>query len=307
MLRDTLDRLTTVAEPEHTLVLTNASLVDAIRGVAPDLPAENVIAEPRPAGTAAALTWASNLVAQRGGTDAPIVSVHADWSIGDVPQFRSALIAAADAAVTERALVTVGVVPAWPDPGLGYIEPGEVVRGNLRRVRRFIEKPDRVRAAELVAAGCLWNSGIFAWCAGDILDEVRSHCPEVAPALAAHPTDAAAFFGAVQSIAIDVGVLERSSRMMVLPGTFGWSDVGTWAALRDVRARDDDGNAPAGHVVFRDSRANVVHAEGTTVLCYGVDNLVVVAVNGLTMVTTADRAADLKSLLDTLPAPVRTR
>jgi mannose-1-phosphate guanylyltransferase len=182
-----------------------------------------------------------------------------------------------------------------------------VVDGPLRRVARFIEKPDRTRAEDLVAGGCLWNSGIFAWCAGDILDEVAAHCPEVAPALAAHGDDAAAFFAAVTSVAIDVGVLERSNRMMVLPGTFGWSDVGTWAALRDVRTRDADGNAPHGHVFFRDARQNVIHADGTTVVAYGVDDLVIVALPGLTLVTTPERAADLKTLIESLPPEVRDR
>ena len=307
MLRDTLDRMAPVADAAHTLVLTNASLVPAIRAVAPELPPENVIAEPRPAGTAAALTWAANLIAQRAGVDAPILSVHADWAVHDVAAYRATLIAAADAAVAEHALVTVGIVPERADTGLGYIEAGDVVRGSLRRVKRFIEKPDAARAEALVAAGCFWNSGIFAWTAGALLDEVKVHCPEVAPALAAHPTDADAFFAAVKSIAIDVGVLERSSRMLVMPGTFGWSDVGTWAALAAVRERDDNGNTPSGRVLFRDSRDNVVHAEGTTVVCYGVEGLVVVALNGMTLVTTAERAADLKALLDTLPESVKAR
>lgn len=307
MLRDTLDRLAPVAAPARTLILTNASLVGAIRAAAPEIPAENVIAEPRPAGTAAALAWAANVVASKAGAEATIISVHADWAIGDVAGFRAALIAAAEAAEREHALVTVGVVPEVPSTGLGYIEPGAVVRGDLRRVARFIEKPDLARAQALVAAGTLWNSGIFAWRAGDLLEEIRAHCPEVAPALATHPTDADAFFASVQSIAIDVGVLERSSRVMVLPGAFGWSDVGTWAALREVRVRDADGNAPSGRVLFRDSNSNVVHAEGTTVVCYGVDDLVVVAIDGMTLITTTERAADLKSLLDTLPPEVRDR
>lgn len=307
MLRDTLDRLAPVAPPERTLILTNASLVPSVRAVAPEVPAANVIAEPRPAGTAAALAWAANIVAQRGDREAPMVSVHADWAVHDVAGFRAALIAASDAAVAQHALVTVGVVPAYPDTGLGYIEPGDVVRGGLRRVARFVEKPDRARAEQLVAAGCFWNSGIFAWRACDLLDEVAAHCPEVAPALAAHAADATAFFGAVTSIAIDVGVLERSSRMMVLPGTFGWSDVGTWTALHGVREHDEHGNAPSGRVLFRDATANVVHAEGTTVVLYGVDDLVVVALHGMTLVTTRERALDLKALLDTLPADVRAR
>lgn len=307
MLVDTLDRLGPVAPRARTLVLTNALLVDAIRAAVPDLSAENVVAEPRPAGTAAALGWAANLVAARAGRDAVILSIHADWAIGDVAGFQAALVAAADAAEQEQALVTVGVVPTRPDTGLGYIEPGDPVRGGLRRVVRFIEKPDASKAAALVSSGCLWNSGIFAWRAGDILDEIAAHCPEVAPALAAHPDDAEAFFSAVESIAIDVGVLERSSRMLVLPGDFGWSDVGTWAALHGVRQRDDDGNAAAGRVLLRDAKENVVHAVGTTVVCYGVDGLVVVALDGMTLVTTVERAADLKALMEALPPEVRAR
>jgi len=307
MLRDTMDRLAAVSPPQQTLILTNASLVEAIRRDLPQLPPENVIAEPRPAGTAAALTWAALEIVRRDGPGAVMLSVHADWAIADVAGFRQALIAAAAAAARERALVTVGIVPRHPDPGLGYIEPGDQVLGPLRRVKRFIEKPTRERAAELVNAGCLWNSGIFAWCAGDLLDEVAAHCPEVADAVAKHPRAMDAFFEAARPIAIDVGVLERSDRVMVIPGNFGWSDVGTWTALRDVRERDADGNAPHGTVLMRDARGNVVHAEGTTVVLYGVDDLVVVSTNGVTLVTTVDRATDLKALLDTLPAAVRER
>ena len=307
MLRDTMDRLGPISPPERTLILTNASLATAVREILPSLPAANVIAEPRAAGTAAALTWAANEIAMRDGRSAVMVSVHADSAIGNVAAFQATLLAATEAARSEQAIVTVGIVPRSADTGLGYIIPGKVVHGSLKRVERFVEKPTAARAAELVAAGGLWNSGIFAWRVGDLLDEVQALCPEVWPALTAHPADSAAFFAAVTPVAIDVGVLERSGRVMVLPGDFGWSDVGTWAALRDVRALDQQGNAPAGSVLLRDAHNNVVHAEGTTVVLYGVDNLVVVAANGVTLVTTVDRATDLKSLLSSLPANVRVR
>ena len=307
MLLDTLDRLAPVAPLDRTLILTNASLTDAVAAAVPAIQRANIVSEPRPAGTAAALAWAAHLIALRAGQDATMVSVHADSAIGDVEAFRTALLAAAEAAANEHSLVTVGIVPTHPDTGLGYIRPGTVVRGSLRRVDRFLEKPDRAMAESLVAAGALWNSGIFAWRVGDFLDEVAAHCPEVASALTAHGDDAEAFFGNVRSISIDVGVLERSSRVMVIPGDFGWSDVGTWAALRAVRQRDSEGNAPTGRVLLRDSRENVVHADGTTVVCYGVEGLVVVALNGMTLVTTVERAADLKTLVDALPCEVRER
>lgn len=306
MLRDTIARVSTLAPPARTLILTNATLAEAVRRVVPELPEENIIAEPRPAGTAAALAWAAHEIARRGGADAVMVSVHADAAIGDVATFRAALGEAAAAARDTHGLVTVGIVPRFADTGLGYIEPGAAVSGTLRRVARFVEKPDRARAETMVAAGCLWNSGIFAWRAGDLLDELRAHCPDVAEPLAANPDSLTAFFGAVtRPIAIDVGVLERSSRVMVVAGDFDWSDVGTWAALRVVRAADANGNVPSGTTFMEDSHRNVVHTEGPTVVLYGVDDLVVVATSGVTLVTTVERAADLKTLLDALPSDVR--
>jgi mannose-1-phosphate guanylyltransferase len=308
MLCDTIDRISTLAPPERTLILTNSSLVAAVRQAVPNIPAANIIAEPRPAGTAAALAWAAHEIARRDQRNPVMVSVHADAAIGDVTAFRSALLQAAVAARTEDSLVTVGIVPRFADTGLGYIEPGAVVKGPLRRVARFVEKPDRASAEAMVAAGCLWNSGIFAWRVGALLGELHAHCPEIAGPLDSNPDDLAAFFGAItKPIAIDVGVLERSSKVMVVPGDFGWSDVGTWAALRAVRAADANGNVPSGAVFLRDSNRNVVHAEGPTVVLYGVDDLVVVTTKGVTLVTTIERAADLKSLLDSLPPEVRSK
>ena len=310
MLRDTLQRLSPLAPPSQTLVLTNASLRDAVLALAPSLPPENVIAEPRPAGTCAALAWAARMIRARGGDDAVMVCVHADWAIGDVAQFRATLQDAAKLASDEHALVTVGVVPSRPDPGFGYIQPGEAIASSseklvVRRVARFVEKPTRAKAEEMVTSGYLWNSGIFVWRVGDLLDEIRTLTPEVQPALEAAGDDLAAFFAQVGSIAIDVGVLERSQRVLVIPGQFGWDDVGTWAALHRVRALDAQQNATGGRTFALQASGNVVHAEGPTVVLYGVSDLVVVANGDVVLVTTREKAADLKTLLDTLPADLR--
>ena len=306
MLANTLERMAPLAPAASTLVLTNAGLVNEIRSMAPKLPAGNVIAEPRPAGTAAALAWAAHLVAQRAGTDALMYCVHADWAIGDITRYRATLEAAGDVATKESALVTIGIVPTRPDPGFGYIQPADEVVGHARRVGKFVEKPTHEVAAQFVAQGFLWNSGIFVWKAGTFLEELARHCPEVGPALAAHGDDADAFFAAVQKpIAVDVGVLERSDRVFVVPGDFGWDDVGTWAALHRVRSLDAHGNAANGAVHLVDAHGNVVHSERGTVVLYGVDDLVVVTRPGLTLVTTREQSADLKTLLDALPASVR--
>lgn len=306
LLSDTLARLAPAVPPERTLILTNAGLVDAIADLAPLIPRANLIAEPRPAGTAAALAWAAHEIARRGGRDAVMLSLHADWAVGDPEGFRDALSRAADAAVQHGALVTVGIMPVRADPGFGYIQPGDEVGEGVRRVARFIEKPDRERAEAMVRDGFLWNSGIFVWRAGDFLDEIAAHTPEVAPHLARFRDDLEGFFGAITtSISVDVGVLERSDKVLVLAGDFGWDDVGTWAALRRVRACDENGNALRGPVHTLDSHGNVVHTEGSTVVLYGVSDLVVVSRDGLTLVTTIDRASDLKTLIDSLPSHIR--
>ena len=309
MLSATLRRLRPLAAAKHTLVLTNASLVAPIRELAPDLPPKNIIAEPRPAGTAAALAWAADTIARTVGPEAVMLCVHADWAIGNEPGFRDALERAARAAEKHHALITVGVVPTRADPGFGYIQAGELVRGDdsVRRVARFVEKPDRARAEALRNEGYLWNSGIFAWRAGDFLEELRTHTPEVAPALEMAAGDVTRFFNEVKPIAVDVGVLERTDRVLVMPGDFAWDDVGTWAALGRVRAHDANGNAVSGSVHAIDAQRNVVHAESGTVVLYGVSDLVVVTRNGLTLVTTPTHSADLKRLIEVLPADVRDK
>ncbi len=305
MLVETMQRLEPLAPAERTLVLTNASLRDRVLELLPNIPSANIIAEPRPAGTCAAIAWAANVIALRSGDDAVMTCVHADWAIGNATQFRETLAHAAAVAASERALVTVGIVPDRPDTGFGYIQPGESLTGDVRKVARFVEKPNAERALAMVTDGYLWNSGIFAWRVGDLISEIRELTPEVWPALEAHRNSAEQFFASVQSIAIDVGVLERSGKVLVIPGSFGWDDVGTWAALHRVRSHDPNGNAVHGTVHALNSHRNVVHTDGDAVVLYGVDDLVVVSRDGLTMVTTRERAADLKVLLDSLPPELR--
>jgi mannose-1-phosphate guanylyltransferase len=307
LLADAVARITPITPPDRILILTNESLVPAIAKLLPSIPRENLIAEPRAGGTAAALAWAAHEIARRDGPEAVMISVHADWAVRDPEGFRAALMRGASVAEQHAVLVTVGVVPTRADPGFGYIQPGRELEPGVMRVARFVEKPDAIRAAEMWRAGYLWNSGIFVWRVGDFLDDVRRHATEVSPALHAHSGDIRAFFSAVTPVSVDVGVLERSDRVVVLPGDFGWDDIGTWAALTRVRAADGAGNVTSGSLHAVDANHNVVHAPATSVVLYGVSNLVVVVENGIALVTTVDRAADLKTLMDALPAGVRDR
>jgi mannose-1-phosphate guanylyltransferase len=302
LLRDTVDRLRPIVDPAHTLILTNSSLTKPISALLRELPRENILEEPRPAGTAAALTWAALSIERRDGRDATMLCVHADWAIGDDAGFREALLNAEEVAITGGSLVTVGIVPTRADPGFGYIQPADP--GNASRVKQFVEKPDRARAEKMRNDGFLWNSGIFVWRVGDFLDEVEHHTPELAVAVAhSREGSAAQFFASVViPVSVDVGVLERSDKVMVVPGDFGWDDVGTWTALSRVRNKDDAGNVASGDAHLLDSSNNVVHCDSGQVVMYGVNDLVVVVKAGLTLVTTTDKASDLKRLVESLTA-----
>ncbi|MEJ7760904.1 MAG: sugar phosphate nucleotidyltransferase [Gemmatimonadaceae bacterium] len=311
LLLNTLARLQQIVPPDRTLILTNASLVRAVRAVAQAIPESNVIAEPKPAGTAAALAWAASEIERRSkDPDATMMCVHADWAIADDDGFRTALLAAEKVAVAERALVTVGIVPTRPDPGFGYIQPGGVTATGAREVTQFVEKPDRFRAASMLKDGYLWNSGIFVWRVADFLAEVMEVTPEIAVALHANrgdPHGLETYFAAVNPVSVDVGVMERSKKVRVVAGDFGWDDVGTWGALKRVKPVDESGNVTSGRVVAVEASGNVIHAEGGAVVVYGVSDLVVISREGLTLVTTTERSADLKTLIDALPQELMER
>ena len=233
LLVDAVDRLAAIVDPLHTLVLTSENLVTSIRRLLPAIPRENIIAEPRPAGTAAALTWAAINIERRDNKDATMISIHADWFIGDDARFREILLEAEQTAQKTHTLVTIGIVPTRADQGFGYIQPTNLDRKGGSPVKRFVEKPDRARAEKLRSEGYLWNSGIFVWSVGDFLAQVEQHTPELAKAIALdRDAEAPEFFASVaKPISVDVGVLERSKNVTVIPGSFGWDDIGTWAAL----------------------------------------------------------------------------
>jgi mannose-1-phosphate guanylyltransferase len=249
------------------------------------------------------LAWAAINIERRDNKDATMISIHADWFIGNDAQFREILLEAEETAQKTHTLVTIGIVPTRADQGFGYIQATNLNRKGGSPVKRFVEKPDLARAEKLRSEGYLWNSGIFVWTVGDFLAQVEQHTPELAQAMALDSeAEASEFFASVaKPISVDVGVLERSKIVTVIPGSFGWDDIGTWAALGRVRDKDEFGNVTTGNVHILDGSDNVVQADSGMVVVYGVDNLVVVVHDGLTLVTTREKAADLKRLVESLP------
>ncbi|MFN2324403.1 MAG: mannose-1-phosphate guanylyltransferase [Gemmatimonadales bacterium] len=296
-------RLEGLIPRERILVVTGATLAGPLQDTL-QLPRDNVMVEPLAASTAPALAWAAH-EARRRDPDAVLLCLHADWHVPEPERFREAASRALDAAGA-GALVTVGVRPTRAETGFGYIEVGPEVSPGVNRVARFKEKPTAVRAGELVASGALWNSGLFAWQGATLLEEVQAHTPELAPHLPLLDAgDIPGFFGAVTPISIDVGVLERSHRVVVVPGDFAWDDIGTWEALARVRPHDANGNVIAGSVHAAQTTNSIIWSDGTPVVTSGVHDLVIVVANGRVLVIHRDRAADLKAILEQLPPAIR--
>ncbi len=301
---DAVERLAGLVPRERTLVVAGRGLAARLEERL-KLPAENILIEPRAASTAPALIWAT-WEARRRDPDAEVLSLHADWAVGDPAAFRSTAGVALQAARGHDRLVTVGIVPSRPETGYGYIVPGPPLDESARSVARFSEKPDAATALDLMAAGALWNSGLFAWTAARLLAEVETHTPEVSGALPAlEAGDVERFFAEVVPVSIDVGLLERSRAVAMVRGDFAWDDVGTWEALARVRAKDPQGNVVVGQAVLHDSQDCVVWSDGDPIVLYGVQEMVVVHANGRILVMPAERAASMKHLLDSLPPGVR--
>ncbi len=307
LLLQAVHRLEGLIEPSRILVVTAERLRAQTAALLPGIPPENILGEPRAASTGPALTWAT-IHAAKVDPDALILSLHADWFVADAAAFRDTASRALDVAQRHDMLVTVGMVPSRPELGYGYIEPGEPLDDDARRVARFSEKPDLENAKRLGKAGALWNSGLFAWTASRFLEETRKLVPEIASSLGLLERGAIAdFFAQVTPIAVDYSHFERSERVAVVAGDFPWDDVGTWSALARVRPHDQAGNVLVGEAEQRDAKDCVVWAQDGSVVVDGVEGLVVVQANGVTLVTTAERSAHLKELLASLPDKYRIR
>ncbi len=297
-------RLEGLVPRERILVVTGPALAqplqDALR-----IPGDNLLIEPKAASTGPALVWAT-VEAFRRDPDAEILSLHADWAVPDASAFRQTADQALRSAREHDRLVTVGMVPSRPETGYGYIVPGPPLDGEARKVARFAEKPDGARALDLIAQGALWNSGLFAWTGVRLLSEIARHTPEIAPHLGELDAgNVQGFFNRVTPISIDVGLLERSNLVAVVPGRFAWDDIGTWEALSRIRPRDSHGNVIVGDAHVSAAHDCVVWTEGDPVVLCGVRDLVVVHANGKILVMSRGEAPNLKELLDALPREVR--
>ncbi|HEY5088883.1 MAG TPA: mannose-1-phosphate guanylyltransferase [Polyangia bacterium] len=297
---------------ERTLVVTAADQEAAVMAAIPDLPAANIVAEPVPRNTAAAVGLGAVVATRLAGPDAVIAVFPADPFIGDERAFeRLVRLASAEARET---IVTIGIRPTHAETGFGYIRLGarlpRAAADPVHAVGGFVEKPDRQTAEGYLASGdYLWNSGMFFLTARRMFEETRRHLPALAAlldaAVAARGTDdlkkvIEAGYPDAPAISIDNGIMEKATGLRVVPGEFGWNDVGSWAALTAVRPPDPRGNVVLGGATLIDGDGNIVVAdEGAPFVgVVGVHDLVVVATRDAILVIPKDRAQDVRQIVE---------
>ena len=332
LIQHTATRVEPLVDAASIYVVTEERLTDLVRAQLPQLPPGNVIGEPIGRNTAPAIALAVAAIDRP--DDEVMLVLPADHEIVDEAGFRAALATAAQVASgtagigaqagEDRPLVTLGIEPAGPETGYGYIvaEAGDGTAVG-RRVARFVEKPPAEVARELLETGLAsWNAGIFAWTRGTIRDALRRSSPATfaplealfaaAPAgeLPDHASLARAY-AAIHPISIDYAVLEQASvegRVRVVPVAVGWSDVGSWTAFRDVlreRARDEGiDDAVVGSGPRRDigSEGTLVVSKGRLVVTIGLRDVIVIETPEAVLVCAADRAQDVRRVAEEVAA-----
>lgn len=310
LLGATVERLAGIAPPERTLVVTARSQVDDVRRTAPSVPPENIVVEPEARNTAACIGLGALEVLRR-DPDGIVAVIPSDQYAERLERYQAALTQAIAVAARD-VVVTVGIEPTAPETGFGYIEKGRAEHGAFV-VERFVEKPDRPKAEAYLRSGkYLWNSGMFFFRARRILEATRRHLPElgrILDAIAEDPSRAAELYPKAPSISVDFGVMEKlgPGEVFVVPGDFGWNDVGSWGALGALAEPDAAGNVAVGEALPIDARGNIVYASGgRLVAALGVSDLVIVATDDAVLVMPKSRAQDVKEIVRALEAPQRS-
>ena len=313
IIRETVDRIRPLVPPERTLIVTGRSHAAELIRQLPEIPAENILIEPVGRNTAPCIGLAA-LHIQKRVPDAVMLVLPSDHRIGDEITFRRVLDAAGKVAAEGNSLVTIGIRPTGPETGYGYIEQGDPFPvggdGEIRRVRSIREKPPLEQAREFLRQGrFLWNSGMFVWKASTILGAIERFLPElhagllqIREALGTEREEeiVGEVYSAQKAVSIDYGVMEKAEDVLVVPGDFGWSDLGSWDALWEVSGKDENGNAVRGSFIGIDAGNSLVHSPGKLVALVGVRDLLVVETDDALLICRRGRSQDVRKVVEAL-------
>jgi len=306
LLRETYDRASKLAS--EVFVLTETGQREIIQKVLPEIDAAHLILEPSARGTTNAYGLAA-LTLRQSHPDAVMLVLPADHVVSGRAGVSKAVRAAVHAAATTDSLVTVGLKPRFPSTGLGYIHaPGRMTAGALR-VKRFTEKPDLATARRFIkAGGYYWNLAWFSWRLDVFIDELGRHAPRhlagLRKVMAARAADdeeaAAAIYKRLRVEVIDRSVMEKTNRLLLVPGDFEWADIGNWAELGDRVRADVRGNSVEGESILVDTTGSLILGSRRLVAAIGLDDMIIVDTEDALLVCPRSRAQDVRKVVDAL-------
>lgn len=322
MIQKTVRRLSDLIASEDIYILTNQNYLDLVRQQLPDLPEENLLAEPCPRNTAPCIGLAASVIAKK-YQDAVMIVLPSDHLIHAEEIYLNTLRKAVLFAEQGENLITLGITPTYPETGYGYIK---YQRGSGRNgiygVECFVEKPDLLTAKNyLRSREYLWNSGMFIWKVSSILKKIQKHMPELAAGLEkisaaydpGHPENKGDFlkilnqeFPALPAESIDFGIMEKAEDIYTIPGSFGWDDVGSWLALERINATDSDGNFFDGDITGIQTRNCTVCGERKYISLLGVHDLVVVDTRDALLICDKKHTQEIKKILSEIREQDRT-
>jgi mannose-1-phosphate guanylyltransferase len=315
LLEQALNRLDGLVPRENILILTNTEQETEVRGLLPNHPHDNIIAEPAKRDTAPAIALGIGWVARR-DPSATMIVLPADQLIQDTAAFQKCLAGAVEIAARTPALVTIGIKPTWACPSYGYIERGRraFISGlktdiAVYEVQRFREKPNPDLAETFIAQGNFsWNAGMFIWSLATVVRELTQHCPELVKFVneIRHSTDVCATvkhqFSDLNPISIDYALMEHASKVLNIEATFDWDDVGSWISIAKYLTTDGSENASNSPLVQIDSSGNIIFTGGKIqVALLGVNDLIVVQTGDAILVADKNNADSIKKLVDLVP------
>jgi mannose-1-phosphate guanylyltransferase len=307
-----------MVDADHVLIISNKNYLEDVQAQLPEVPPENVIGEPAKRETAPAMLLGS-LIAYKRDPDAVVINLASDHIATDEKEFVHVLETAADVASKKTDLVAVGITPTFPHSGLGYIKIGEEVGKQNRlpvfHVDSFTEKPNVATAKAFIATGkYFWNACNYVWSAQALIDAFRRFSPDILetmePILAAVDTPdfmnvATESYEKVEKIAIDYAISEKADNLVLIPGDFGWNDIGDWKVVYDLHEKNESGNVimckdEKGQVVCHDSRNNLVHTHDRLIALVGMEDTVVVDTGEILLVMPRDKSQDVKKIVEKL-------
>ena len=307
LVNEALDRLAGVAR--ETFIVTNAAQAqEMLSQTAGRVAEDHILREPAARNTAACIGYAAMTILKKYG-DGIMCVVPSDPYIRDEEGFRQTLRQAVSAAEETDALVTIGIRPTFPSTGYGYIRNAAVEGKPWHRVEEFVEKPDEETAKRYLAEGYAWNSGMFIWRASTILSWFKKLLPDIYACL----ERLAEGFGTereeeilweiypkIPKISVDYGIMERADHVLMIPGDFGWSDVGGWDAFDALKERDENGNIAVGKTLLLDSRGCTAYSVDRLIAAVGVRDLIIVQAGKSVLVCPASEAQRVKEIVETL-------